>query len=64
MPHEIATEHFFKQLDSNGDEVLQRSELREMFRLADGSWDIERCTTFEKDILEKDVTRNFKSVNK
>jgi len=38
----IGSVNFFRQLDINKDEVLQKEEFRAMFILADGSGDIER----------------------
>jgi len=49
----VASDFFFKQLDTNQDQKLQKSELRQMFVLADGSMDVERMAQVEADIKEK-----------
>ena len=49
----VASDFFFKQLDANQDQKLQKSELRQMFVLADGSMDVERMAQVEADIKEK-----------
>merc|ERR1719373_672557 len=49
----LAADNFFTQLDFNKDGVLQRSELREMFVLADGSMDVERVAQILADVTER-----------
>jgi len=53
MIYPVAAEFFFKELDENKDRKLQKSELRSMFVLANGSMDVERMAQIEADIKEK-----------
>lgn len=49
----LATKIFFDELDTNGDNKLQKSELRASFVLADGSMDVARMAQIEADMKEK-----------
>merc|ERR1719461_1250132 len=55
----VASDFFFKQLDSNQDNKLSKDELRQMFVLADGSMDVERMAQVEADIKEKIEKKNM-----
>merc|ERR1711953_1110251 len=58
-----ATQIFFNALDTNGDNKLQKSELRASFVLADGSMDVARMAQIEADMQEK-IEARIESRNK